>query len=123
MSNTVKFLGTTDEVDTCDCCGRKGLKSTVALSINDGEAVYYGVTCAAHALKRSPKEVLSESHKADRARAEAERIAREQAHRAEMAPWLAFLASNGTGHDTFTRIESLGGYKAARAAYLAARAA
>jgi hypothetical protein len=27
MAST-KFLGTSDEVTTCDCCGRKDLKST-----------------------------------------------------------------------------------------------
>ena len=49
-NDSIKFLGTSDEVSTCDCCGRKDLKSTVALSIDDGEAVYFGVTCAARAL-------------------------------------------------------------------------
>lgn len=41
------FLGTTDEVDTCDCCGKTNLKCTVAFEKADGATVYYGTTCAA----------------------------------------------------------------------------
>ena len=47
---TFKFLGNTDEVDTCDCCGRKDLKSTVALeNLDTGDVVHFGVVCAARA--------------------------------------------------------------------------
>lgn len=45
--------------------------------------------------------------------AEAERIA--------SAPWYAFLATHGKGDNDFSRIESLGGYKAARARFEAER--
>jgi hypothetical protein len=64
-NRTVTWLGTTDEVTTCDCCGKKDLKGTVALSINDSDAVYYGCTCAARALGRTVKEVRVESKKVD----------------------------------------------------------
>jgi hypothetical protein len=43
------FLGISDEVDSCDCCGRGGLKRTVALRFEDGD-LFYGVDCAARAL-------------------------------------------------------------------------
>src|SRR6185369_5700834 len=33
---SAKFLGTTDEVTTCECCGRSNLKGTVALELEDG---------------------------------------------------------------------------------------
>ncbi|MGW5248400.1 hypothetical protein ACWEQN_32025 [Streptomyces sp. NPDC004129] len=51
--------GIVDDYDTCDCCGRRGLKRTVALmpldadGNEDGTAedvVYYGTSCAAIAL-------------------------------------------------------------------------
>lgn len=114
----VKFLGNTDEVDTCDCCGRKDLKSTVALELTEGaEPVYYGVTCAALALSRTPKDIRSESKKADEAKAAVERAAYYARVQAEQAPWFAFLALRGTGRDNFTRIESLGGYTSAKALY------
>lgn len=117
MSNAVKFLGTSDEVTTCDCCGKANLKSTVALSIDEAEPVYFGVTCAARALKTGVNEVKRGTAVADRERAEAERKARDEAQRAAQAPWFAFLAAHGKGDNDFSRIESLGGYKAARARF------
>ena len=113
----VKFLGNTDEVTTCDCCGRKELKGTVALSIDESEPVYYGVVCAARALKTDAKTVRKESNAADAVKAESERKARYAEHSAFMAKWEAFLASHGSGKETFEQIQSLGGYTAARKLY------
>ena len=44
------LLGITDEVTTCELCGKTPLKHTYALDI-DGETVYYGSTCGARALR------------------------------------------------------------------------
>lgn len=47
------LLGIDDEVTTCDCCGKRNLKCTVALESADG-IVRFGRDCAARALgKRS----------------------------------------------------------------------
>lgn len=48
----IKMMGISDEITTCECCGKSNLKRTVALSI-DGEIKYYGVDCAASAMKVS----------------------------------------------------------------------
>lgn len=112
-----KFLGTCDDVTTCDCCGKKNLKRTVALSIDDGEAVYYGVTCAARALKLDAKVVRSETKRADDERHQAKMRADRIAWETEHAPWFAFLGKFGKGTDTFSQIESLGGYEKARAQF------
>lgn len=45
----IKVLGTTDDITTCECCGKRGLKLTVALD-RDGEVVHFGRDCAAAAL-------------------------------------------------------------------------
>lgn len=52
----MKLLGVTDERETCDCCGKRGLKRVVALEKKSGEVVYYGSNCAALALygKKTP---------------------------------------------------------------------
>ena len=52
-----KILGITDEVTTCDCCGRSNLKCTVGLETPDGATVYYGRDCAGRAVygRKSPK--------------------------------------------------------------------
>lgn len=53
MSNACFTVeGITDERTTCDCCGKSNLKRTVVLRPADGgEHVFYGVTCAAYALR------------------------------------------------------------------------
>ena len=45
-----KLLGITDEVTTCDCCGKPNLARTVAMENEAGDIVHYGTTCAARAL-------------------------------------------------------------------------
>lgn len=121
-----KVLGTTDEVTTCDCCGRQGLKKTVALLLPGSDSpVFYGVTCAAVAQRRTIKEIRTEAREADLAKARAAQLEREAASRIEHARWRAFLE---TASSTLPRrsaeivdmIEALGGYRIARDAYLAA---
>ena len=116
-----KFLGTDDSVDVCDCCGRKNLKSTVALeSYATGEVVHYGTSCAASALKWAVKEVKSATKSADEARTAAERAAREAAADAAFAKWKAWLNAQNTGHtEIFQQIQALGGGTVARAKYKA----
>jgi hypothetical protein len=125
---TVKFLGTTDDVTTCDCCGRKDLKSTVALSFDDADPAYYGTTCAAHALRRDAKYVKQQAKSADDAHAAREQRAKTRASDASREVWFAWLRANapmtdGRGKvprdDVFRMIEALGGGVAARARWRA----
>lgn len=39
------ILGIDDAVNTCDCCGKTNLKSTVIVDV-DGEILHYGSVCA-----------------------------------------------------------------------------
>lgn len=57
---TARFLGISDEVTTCDCCGKTNLKRTVAISFNDGSPVFYGTDCAARTLGRKASIVKDE---------------------------------------------------------------
>ena len=119
------YLGTSDEVTTCDCCGKSDLKSTVAISADEqGETLYFGSTCAARALKVQVAEVKRGTAAADRAKEEARRAAQDALHRAEMARWTAYLVEKSGGiydfmgaPDIFKMIQSLGGFKAAREGY------
>jgi hypothetical protein len=50
-----RYIGTTDDVVTCEKCNKPNLRNTVVLMIldedgNDTEVTYYGSTCAARAL-------------------------------------------------------------------------
>lgn len=42
---TKTILGYTDEITTCDCCGKVDLKGTYAIDFN-GDISYYGSVCA-----------------------------------------------------------------------------
>lgn len=118
MMSAVKFLGTSDENTVCECCGKKNLKSTVALSIDDSDPVFFGVTCAARALKMGVKEVRTANRAADDAKIAAERAARKARMDAEFGSWSAYLeAKSGIKGDVFRAIEKLGGYNAVRKAY------
>ena len=74
-----RILGTNDEVTTCECCGRSGLKKTVVLT--DGEReVRYGTECAARAMQVSKRDVESGVKAVT---AEAVRVRQEQINRQE----------------------------------------
>jgi hypothetical protein len=120
----MRVLGTTDERTECDCCGRTGLKSTVALE-NEGEIVYFGVVCAAKATGRAAKVIRSEASAADEAKRRAEREAREAADRLERNRWFAWLLAR-TGLrdwqgrvDVLRALQALGGHDVAHRLYLA----
>jgi recombinational DNA repair protein (RecF pathway) len=116
-STAMRMLGTTDEVTVCDCCGRKDLKDTVAFEREDGQVMYFGCVCATRAMSWTTKEVRSSARAADKAKADAERAAREIAHKEEDSKWQSFLDAKASGPavkgNRFLQIQSLGGYAAA----------
>lgn len=122
----VKVLGISDEVTTCELCGKSNLKCTVALDLTGegSEAVYYGRDCAGMVKygKKKSGNTAKVVREFEAEKAETERKARAAAMDAEIARWSAFLEANGTGADIFTRIQSLGGYAKARALYAGAAA-
>lgn len=66
-----KILGINDDVTTCECCGRTGLKKTVVLDIEGVGIVHYGSDCAAtklHGKKAARKMVDSVATAMDFAR-------------------------------------------------------
>ena len=104
--------------DTCECCGREYLKKTV--KVTDGVAVMWmGVGCAAKACGVGIREARKAHKVLEDARADAERVARAEAHRASMARWTAHLNARCPEHagDIFRQIEALGGYDAAHVGF------
>lgn len=95
-----RVLGTTDEVTTCDYCGRVELKGTTVLELLDeegnrtGETVYYGSGCAASAGKRKVKDIRDEAKAADVAAREAKWAADEEKSRVFCAARDAWVAEN-----------------------------
>ena len=123
-----KFLGTTDEITACECCGKMDLKQTVGIEdLDTGEQLHFGTTCAARALKLQVTEVKRGTKAADDERYRQEAAARRVIAEAESARWAAFLiertggiyyrTSYGDLPDIGEMIQKLGGFKLARAAY------
>ena len=56
----MKALYITDEIDTCDCCGRTDLKATVAMQLSDGGILHYGRTCAARNSGKDQRQIKEE---------------------------------------------------------------
>jgi hypothetical protein len=116
-----RILGTTDEITTCDHCGRADLKSTVVIESAEG-LNHYGSTCYAKFVGVAAKDVRTAAKKADAAREELERAAREAARGAELKEWIEWCRlSHGCGmlscSSLISWIACLGGMQAARAKY------
>jgi hypothetical protein len=56
----MKALYITDEINTCDCCGRTELKATVAMQLSDGGILHYGRTCAARNSGKTSQQLTKE---------------------------------------------------------------
>lgn len=50
----------TDEITTCDCCGKSNLKATVAMQLDCGGILHYGRTCAARNSGKSSQKLTKE---------------------------------------------------------------
>lgn len=100
--NATKIIGVTDEVCTCDCCGRTDLKRTIVLDLGEGNIVHFGSLCAARSMGRTGKgqqhkvenEAASAQFLADREKMIAAKVAARRAEllamsRAEYADWKA----------------------------------
>lgn len=133
MARTIRsfrFEGTTDQIDTCDCCGKSNLKITVKiLDLETGEELNFGTTCAARALSLSAVEVKAESRAADKAREEAAAAARKAEDDRKHALWTQYLIEQSGGifdqcgrPQVFAMIMKLGGHKAVMPMYAAVTA-
>jgi hypothetical protein len=63
----MKALYITDEVTTCECCGRSELKATVAMELSDGGILFYGRTCAARNSGKTGQQITKEIRSAQHA--------------------------------------------------------
>jgi hypothetical protein len=113
--------GITDERESCDCCGRTGLKRVVVLlDAETDDFVYFGTTCAARAKKVSVKAVKADIKTAESKARAAREAVRRAAYEARQARWVAHLVELTGGifdnrgvPDIFRMIEAAGGYSAA----------
>jgi hypothetical protein len=83
----MKALYITDEITTCECCGRSELKATVAMQLNDGGILFYGRSCAARNSGKTTKQIKQEIF-AEEARQQ-NRLAKMAANAEAFAAWQA----------------------------------
>jgi len=81
-----RLLGTTEEITSCDCCGRDNLKKTVRVMLVDrdgnfeaNEPLHFGVVCASKAARVHHKAIKRAIDALADARREA-RLAASRAH-------------------------------------------
>jgi hypothetical protein len=69
-----RVLGSDDSVNTCDCCGKTGLKATFAIEmIETGEILRYGSVCVTRNTGRKSGELAKMKAAHDQERREAAR--------------------------------------------------
>ena len=89
-----RVLGTSDDHDTYELCGRTELKRTVALEcVDTGEVVHFGTDCAARAAGWTERELSTRIRAAEREQAAREQAARAAAWEAERAAYRAWLGA------------------------------
>ena len=57
---TLTALHITDEITTCECCGKQDLKATVAMLNQDGGLFHFGRTCAARNSGKPSQQITKE---------------------------------------------------------------
>jgi len=127
MAKAMKFRvrGTTDDVTTCDCCGRQNLKATVVMEVLDadgngtGQMYYLGRDCAAKASGWTQREVMRRAREADDEAERQRRWEADQRERAECDRWFGWLREQTGCTEVMDAILALGGFAAARAQYQA----
>lgn len=70
---TYTAIGTDDSINTCDCCGKSNLKSTVIMQSSDGEILHYGSVCAQRNTGKTSKVIKQEITKVHNDKVEAAR--------------------------------------------------
>jgi len=71
-TTTLKAFGTTQEITTCECCGREDLKKTIIMDTVDSDGnrdlniQHFGVVCAAKNSGRTEKEIKEEVKAAEK---------------------------------------------------------
>lgn len=95
---TYRAAGTTDEITTCDHCGRVDLMGTVRMVAGEVE-VFMGSSCAASMTGRPVREIDREARAGDTAARKAAAAAKEAEHRALMAVQDEWFAANGLVRD------------------------
>lgn len=120
-------MGTTNDVTSCELCGRTDLHHTIVLVPLDadgndaGAPVYYGSECGSRAAGWKQSEVVKAARTADEAAARAAYAAQKAISDAEEALRDAWFVAQTGKTDRHDQIKALGGFTAAFDAYEASK--
>lgn len=94
-----RVAGMTDEITTCELCGKEELRGTVQMieldaDGNDFADHYFGTSCAAKAAGWAQNDVKAGIKDAEAAKKEAKRLEREAAHKSETERFGAWCIEN-----------------------------
>lgn len=85
-------LGFTEEITSCDCCGKVDLKGTYAIeNMLTGDILYFGCVCAAKRMNWSKKDFVSKYKSEEKEQNEAARA--EYRSSSEMKAYDAWVAN------------------------------
>lgn len=74
LVNTYKILGITNDVTTCECCGRSDLKATVVIGNEDNTVFgYFGCDCARNYVRGTGAQIERNARGVSFQRAEMQR--------------------------------------------------
>lgn len=65
MATASKIFGWTDEVTSCDCCGKSELSGTFGVELDTGEVVNYGSTCVVRNLGFADRKAFNKAMRQD----------------------------------------------------------
>lgn len=85
----VKILGWTDEINTCEHCGRTNLKGTLVLEVGEGNVVHYGSVCGVRVYHQGRASAAKEEQ---RLAHELEKMARDAERQKLQAAFEAYRA-------------------------------
>jgi hypothetical protein len=94
-----RVLGSTNDVTTCELCGRDDLRGTLVLEVVDadgngtGELLHYGSDCGARAAGWTVADMGKRVRAAEKAAAEAEAAERNRRNREQHRAYAAHLIS------------------------------
>lgn len=54
----MRVLGYTDEITTCDCCGKRNLRGSFGVETDAGDVLYYGSVCVNRVYGKAKGEAL-----------------------------------------------------------------
>lgn len=97
----MKVLGYTDEITTCDCCGKRNLKGSFAIETDAGKHVFYGSVCVnkVYGTKRA-KDIKFTAQKISKVQADSWDRTIDLLSRGHLHPFIGFIGEKAAWNNS-----------------------